>query len=122
MHSIMRFCDKPFILPSLPSHFYLPTSLLKSQIFLTLFSLKSTIPFSPGFSIVQNKAMDNGKKKYKKWGFISRFEPSSMSEINASPFIKKYFEEAGCLSFCQKVQEVDYHQGLTSQFSISLKK
>ena len=45
-----------------------------------------------------------------------------MQEINASSFIKRSFEEVGCLGFCEKTQEVGCHANLTSIFSTQLKR
>lgn len=59
--------------------------------------------------------------KYK-GGEIYRYEPTHMQEINSLEFIRKSFEQAGCLGFCQRVQEVGYHHDLTSSFSIKFKK
>lgn len=63
----------------------------------------------------------NERRRYK-GGEISIYDPTHMQELNASEFIRKSFEQAGCLGFCQKVQEVGYHHDLTSLFTTSFKK
>ena len=62
------------------------------------------------------------KRNYNKGGKILRFEPSSCNEITSSPFVMKFFEDVNCLGFCQRVQEVGYHEHLTSIFSLALKE
>jgi hypothetical protein len=43
---------------------------------------------------------------------VSRYEPIHIREIMASPFIKKSFEDVGCLGFCERIQEVGCHAKL----------
>jgi hypothetical protein len=40
----------------------------------------------------------------------------------ASTFIKKSFEDVGCLGFCERIQEVGCHAKLTSLFATNFKK
>lgn len=42
--------------------------------------------------------------------------------MSSSPFIKKSFEDAGCLRFCLRVEELKFHDKLTSSFSTELKR
>ena len=63
-----------------------------------------------------------GEKKIHKGGNHSRFEPSNLQEINASPYAKRSFENSACLRFCERIQEVGCHAQLTSLFSTSFKR
>ena len=47
-----------------------------------------------------------------------RFEPSTLQEVNASPFAKGCFERTRCLRFCEKIMEEGYHLQLKSLFAI----
>ena len=62
------------------------------------------------------------KRNYNKGGKILRFEPSNYSEIISSKFVMKFFEDVNCLGFCQRVQEVGYHEHLIGIFSLTLKE
>lgn len=62
---------------------------------------------------MQTETMDNEKKKYNKGGQVSRYEPTQVQEIMASSFIKKSFQDVGCLGFCEKIQEAGFHAKLT---------
>jgi len=55
-------------------------------------------------------------------GKILRFEPSNCNQITSSPFFVKFFEDVNCLGFCQRVQEIRYHEHLTSIFPLALKE
>jgi len=61
------------------------------------------------------------RKKFK-GGHISRYEPNHMQKVNGTKFIRRSFEQACYLGFCLKVQEVGYHQGLTSLFSMNFRR
>ena len=50
-----------------------------------------------------------GENKVHKGGHHSRFEPSTFQELNASPYAKRYFENNGCLRFCENIMELGYH-------------
>ena len=63
---------------------------------------------------------DTEKKKYK-GGQVSMYEPSHVKEIMASSFIRKAFEDVGCLGFCEKIQEADFHAKLTSLFATNFR-
>ena len=54
------------------------------------------------------------EKKVHEGGHHSRFEPSTLQEINASPYAKRCFENNGCLIFCERIMEVGFHAQLTS--------
>ena len=66
--------------------------------------------------------MANEKKKCNKGGPVSMFETSNMKEINASLFIKKSFEDVGCLGFCERIQKVGFHTKFTSLFSTNFRR
>ena len=66
--------------------------------------------------------MSSENKKYDKGGHVSKYETTSMQEINASPFIKEAFEKVRCLGFCEKIQKVGCHSKLTSIFSTLFKR
>ena len=61
------------------------------------------------------------KRIQHKGGKIPRYEPSKCNEIISSPFITKCFEDVNCLGFCQRVEEVGYHEELTDLFAANLK-
>jgi len=65
---------------------------------------------------------DNKKKNYNKGWKVSRYEPSQVQEIMASPFINKYFQDAGCLGFCEKIQEVGSNFKFTSLFATNFRR
>jgi hypothetical protein len=44
-----------------------------------------------------------GRRK-KKGGDIVRFEPQDLRLVNADPTIRFYFEQVGCIGFCEKIQ------------------
>ena len=55
-------------------------------------------------------------------GKVSRIEPQKITEIMQSPYIRMLFEEASCLPFCQKIQEVGFNVKLTSVFTAMFKE
>jgi hypothetical protein len=57
------------------------------------------------------------EKKVHKGGYHSRFEPSKLREINASPFSKRCFRNDCCMKFCENIQEFGCHVPLTSLFA-----
>ena len=63
----------------------------------------------------------SGKIKHHKGGKILTYEPSNCSEITSSPFIRKCFEDVNFLGFCQRVEEVGFHEKLTDLFATNLK-
>jgi hypothetical protein len=71
---------------------------------------------------METRSSDTQKKRYNKGGQVSRYEPTQVREIMASPFIKKSFEDVGCLGFCERIQEVGCHAKLTSLFATNFKK
>ena len=62
------------------------------------------------------------KKIYIKGGKVSWIEPQKITEIMQSPYIIMLFEEASCLPFCQKIQEVRFNVKLTSVFATMFKE
>jgi hypothetical protein len=71
---------------------------------------------------MQIGSSDTQKKRYNKGGQVSRYEPTQVREIMASPFTKKSFEDVGCLGFCERIQEVCFNAKLTSLFATNFKK
>lgn len=65
---------------------------------------------------------ESSKKKRHKGGQVIRYEPTSTQEIILSPFIIKSFEGAGCLSFCQRIEQLGFHDKLTSAFATKLSR
>ena len=57
------------------------------------------------------------KQKAEKGGHHSIFEPISVSEINASPFVKICFINACCMKFCDMITEVGSYVPLTNLFA-----
>jgi len=51
-----------------------------------------------------------------------RFEPSNFNEITSYLFLMKCFEDVNCLGFCQRVQDVGYHENLIGIFSLTLRE
>jgi len=66
--------------------------------------------------------VDTSEKRNLMGGEMSRYDPTHMQEFNSSYFIRISSELADCLEFFQKVQEVGYHDDLTSLFTTSFKK
>lgn len=64
---------------------------------------------------------ETSKKKKHRGGHVFRHEPTSTHEVLYSPIVMKYFEDVGCLKFCQKVEELKYHDQLTTAFSTNIK-
>ena len=62
------------------------------------------------------------EKKRHKGGQISRYEPTLSHDIMSSPFLKKSFQDVGCLAFFPKVEELGFHDKFTSTFSTRLRK
>lgn len=62
------------------------------------------------------------KRKYNKGGMKLSFEPSNCNEITSSPFSMKCFEDVNCLWFCERVQEVGYHEHLIGIFAFTLEE
>ena len=59
-------------------------------------------------------------RKVKKASHHNRFEPTTIKEIIAFPSILSYFQEVGCLYFCNKIPEVTNYPLLTEIFSLRL--
>lgn len=55
-------------------------------------------------------------------GQIIRYEPTSTHEIFSSPFIRKSFEDVGCLTFSQRNEQLKFHDQLTNAFATKLRK
>lgn len=62
------------------------------------------------------------EKRRHKGGQVIINEPTSTQEIISSPFIKKSFEDAGCLSFFQKIEQLRFHDQMTSAFATKLRR
>jgi len=55
-------------------------------------------------------------------GHVIKYEPTSTQEIFSSSFIRKSFEDAGCLTFCKRIEQLKFHDQLNSAFSTKLRK
>ena len=55
-------------------------------------------------------------------GHVIKHEPTSAHHILSSPFIRKSFEYSCCLTFFQRIEELKYHDQLTSAFATKIKK
>ena len=66
--------------------------------------------------------MEGGKKPYNKGGQVSRFKPLNTQEFMSSSLAKHFFQNVGCLGFCEKIQQVGYHAKLTILFATNLRR
>ena len=66
--------------------------------------------------------MEGEKKPYNKEGHMERYEPLNTHEMISSPLSKQFFQNVGCMRFCEQVQIVKYHVKLTSLFATNLKR
>lgn len=57
----------------------------------------------------------------RKGGDIVRIEPQTLTMVNSSPAIRVTFENAGCIPFCQMIQNMGYHTQLASLFALNFK-
>lgn len=64
---------------------------------------------------------ESSKQKRNKGGKVIRYEPTPTQEIISSPFIKKSFKDASCLAFCQRIEQLMFHDKLTSSFATKLR-
>ena len=60
------------------------------------------------------------REQQRKGGRANRFEPINTKELTTSPTTVAYFQEVGCLDFCEKVQRVKSHPKLTRIFILNL--
>lgn len=65
---------------------------------------------------------ENSEKRKHRGGHVIRHEPTSTHHVLPSHFIRKSFEYAHCLTFCQIIEELKYHDQLTSSFATKIKK
>ena len=61
-------------------------------------------------------------KRKHKGGHIIRYSPTRVQDIMASPFLKKSFQDAGCLAYCQKIEEFGFSDKLIRTFATSLRR
>ena len=59
------------------------------------------------------------RRQQKKGGRVNTFEPLNTKELMASPMTVAYFQEVGCFDFCERVQQVQSHPGLTRYLSLT---
>jgi len=64
----------------------------------------------------------NSEQRKHRGGHVIKHEPPSAHHILSSPFIRKSFEYVRCLKFCQRIEELKYHNQLTSAFATKIKK
>lgn len=55
-------------------------------------------------------------------GHVTVHEPTSTHEVYSSPFIIRSFEDAHCITFFQRIEELEYNDQWTSSFATKLKK
>jgi hypothetical protein len=60
------------------------------------------------------KSQEN--KKYK-GGNVLRYEPQDLTLVNSDLTYTMYFEQVGCIRFCEKIQ--GYNMQLTKKFSMN---
>lgn len=65
---------------------------------------------------------ETSEKERHRGGQVIRYEPTSTQEILSSPFIRKSFEDASCLVFYQRIEQLKFHDKLTSAFATKLRR
>ena len=61
------------------------------------------------------------KQRKHRGGHVITHEPTSTHEVYSSPFIRKSLEDARCITFFQRIEELEYHDQLTRAFVTKLK-
>jgi len=65
---------------------------------------------------------ENSEQRKHRGGHVIKHEPTSTHHILSSPLFRKSFEYERCLTFFQRIEELKYHDQLTSAFATKIKK